>query len=86
MFDGQCPPGCPCRSIDDESKAVKHVYEGKVVRDPNGFNGSPNVMVEGSHQSSDQFSGVASGTFHGRFLIRDEYVGKRIRITIEVEE
>jgi hypothetical protein len=32
----------------------------------------------------DQLSGVASGTYHGRFLILDEYVGKRI--TIEVEE
>lgn len=82
MFDGHCPPGCPCKRI---GKAVKHVYEGKVVRDPNGFNGSPNVMVEGTHRS-DQSPGVASGTYHGRFLVTDEHVGKRIRITIEVEE
>lgn len=85
MFDGHCPPGCPCGG--SEGKVVKHIYEGKVVKDPHGFNGGPNVMIEGTSRDGDWPAGTkASGTYHGRFLISDEHIGKRIRITIEVEE
>jgi hypothetical protein len=71
--------------------AQRTVYEGKVVVDPDKINGGPDVMLVGSSFDPDgpDLRGVwsrGSGTFHGRFLLLNEHVGKRVRITLEILE
>jgi hypothetical protein len=64
---------------------MTRTYDGIVVRDWDRINGGPDVMLRGTCVDDEQTNCVARGTFHGRFLLLEEHLGKRVRVTVEVE-
>lgn len=66
---------------------MKNVIQGIICHDSSGMNGgSPHICIKGTSVRDDSVSALAAGTYHPRFLIDDDWIGKKVRITVEVED